>query len=88
MGGRSPETTDREILEIFCQSGEPVLSTREISSALSYSQPGTYRRLKSLNEEGLIESKMIGDSKAWWLTDDGRRFLEETSEDFATEFGN
>lgn len=88
MGGRPPETSDREILAIFAKSEDPVLSTGEISVVLSYSQPGTYRRLQKLEEEGLLRSKMIGDSKAWWLTEDGQRFLEDTDADFATDLEN
>jgi CTP-dependent riboflavin kinase len=85
MGGRPPDTTDREILSIFANSDEPVLSTTEIADTLSYSQGGTYKRLQQLGEEGLLRSKMIGDSKAWWLTDSGQRFLEDTDADFATD---
>ena len=87
MGGRPPDTTDREILSIFADSDEPVLSTTEVADTLSYSQGGTYKRLQKLGEERLLCSKMIGDSKAWWLTEDGQRFLKETDADFATDLG-
>ncbi|MUV60012.1 winged helix-turn-helix transcriptional regulator [Halobacterium sp. CBA1126] len=85
MGGRPPDTTDREILGIFSTSDDPVLSTTEVADQLSYSQPGTYSRLAELEEEGLLHSKDIGNAKAWWLTDDGQRFLEDTNANFAAD---
>jgi CTP-dependent riboflavin kinase len=85
MGGRPPDTTDREILRIFSNSNEPVLSTTDIANQLSYSQPGTYSRLAELKEEVFLHSKDIGNAKAWWLTDAGQRFLEDTDADFATD---
>ena len=85
MGGRPPETTDREILEIFSNSKDPVLSTTEVADQLSYSQPGTYSRLAELRGEGLLYSKDIGNAKAWWLTDNGQLFLEDSKADFAGE---
>jgi CTP-dependent riboflavin kinase len=87
MGGRPPDTTDREILSIFADSDEPVLSTTEVADTLSYSQGGTYKRLQQLGEEGLLRSKMIGDSKAWWLTEDGQDFLNKTTADFVSNLG-
>jgi DNA-binding Lrp family transcriptional regulator len=88
MGGRPPDTTDREILSLFDRADAPVLSTADIAEDLSYSLQGTLSRLTALEEEGVIDSRKIGNAKAWWLTDAGRRFLEDTSEDFATQLGN
>jgi predicted transcriptional regulator len=85
MAGRPPDTTDREILSIFVESGEHILSTVEVSKALSYSQGGTYKRLDSLEEAGLLKTKNLGNANAWWLTDRGKEFLE-SSEDFADDW--
>ncbi|MCG1002852.1 MULTISPECIES: winged helix-turn-helix transcriptional regulator [Halobacterium] len=76
MAGRPPDTTDREILAIFADSDEPILSTVEVSEVLSYSQGGTYKRLDALEDAGLLASKNLGNANAWWLTDAGRDFLQ------------
>lgn len=75
MGGRPPDTTDREILRLFSESKEYVISTMEVAESLSYSHNGAYKRLKKLAEEGLLGTKKIGDASAWWLTDEGKAFL-------------
>lgn len=80
MGGRPPETTDIEILEVFIQSDDLVLSTREVSEKIAYSQPGTYKRLRTLEEKDWLGSKMLGDVRAWWLTDKGRTQLNKEHE--------
>lgn len=69
MGGRPEETSDDEILDVFRSSADPVLSTAEVADALSYSQAGTYKRLVKLRDEGKINSKMLGDVRAWWIAE-------------------
>ncbi|WP_439028495.1 helix-turn-helix domain-containing protein [Haloarchaeobius sp. DT45] len=86
MGGRKPTVSDFEILSIFTSSGEHVLSASEVTDELPIGQTGTYRRLKSLSERGLLETKKVGQGRAWWITDEGRKFLEEADpEDFDLE---
>mgnify|MGYP006276190093 CR=1 FL=1 len=69
MTGRPADTSDEEILDFFRSSEEVVFSTSEVAEALSYSQPGIYRRLIKLEEEGKLNSKTLGGTRAWWLTD-------------------
>ncbi|WP_353633367.1 winged helix-turn-helix domain-containing protein (plasmid) [Halobacterium sp. NMX12-1] len=85
MGGRPPDTTDREILVLFRDADDPVLSTSDIADQLSYSLQGTLSRLTTLEQEKVLDSRKIGNAKAWWLTEDGQRFLEDTDADFATD---
>ncbi|WP_256412382.1 hypothetical protein [Halorubrum rubrum] len=72
MAGRPEDTTDKEIIEFFRNSGDLVFSTGEIAEALSYSQPGMFKRLTKLEEEGKVESKKLGGTKAWWLVERGK----------------
>lgn len=69
MAGRPEDTTDDEILKFFRESEDPVFSTGEVANALSYSQPGMFKRLRKLEREGKIESKKLGGTKAWWITE-------------------
>ena len=80
MGGRKPTVSDEEILSILVTSDDPVLAATEVSESLSIGQTGTYRRLRRLEEEGLVASKKIGQGRAWWVTDDGRVVVEESAE--------
>lgn len=65
--GRKPTDTDDDILELFRESDDPVLSTREVADQLSISRRATYERLRKLSEEGKLEAKKIGGrSFVWW----------------------
>lgn len=69
MAGRRPDVSDEEILEIFRQTSDPVLSTSEVADELGYSTQGTAARLHELANEERLETKMVGNSRAWWLAD-------------------
>jgi predicted transcriptional regulator len=78
MGGRKPTVSDSEILAIFADSEDPVLSAPEVAENVSIGSQGTYQRLKELHDRGLLATKKVGQGRAWWLTPEGRTFLEET----------
>jgi biotin operon repressor len=75
MAGRKRTVSDREILLVFKEAADPVLSAPEVSEELPIGETGTYKRLRELREEGLLASKKIGQGRAWWLTDEGRSCL-------------
>lgn len=68
--------TDEEILQIFADNSDPALTTSEVAEKLQMSQQGAYSRLEDLVDRGLIDTKMFGQGRGWWLTDDGRDLLE------------
>lgn len=72
MGGRPPETSDREYLRLLQESEEPVLFTSEVAAAVGVTQQGAYNRLQELQERGFLDSKK-GQERVWWLTDRGWR---------------
>jgi uncharacterized membrane protein len=76
-GGRKPVVTDKQILRLFTEADDPVLSAPELADELPISKTGVYKRLRDLDERGLIDSKKFGQGKAWWITDDGRSYLED-----------
>jgi len=81
MGGRKPIVSDYEILEIFASTEDPVLSAPEVSEEIKIGKQGTYQRLKELHERGLLGTKKVGQGRAWWITNTGREFLEESDPD-------
>ncbi|MFC4406397.1 helix-turn-helix domain-containing protein [Haloarchaeobius iranensis] len=80
MGGRKPTVSDREILGIFAETTEPVLSASEVADQLPIGQTGTYQRLRELHDRGLLDTKKVGQGRAWWITDEGRTFVDEESD--------
>lgn len=68
--GRKPTVSDEEILDVFRNSSDPVLTTAEVADQISISQRGTFDRLDSLKDEGVIEMKKVGTTGAvWWFPD-------------------
>lgn len=70
MAGRPPDVSDDEILRVFQDSSDLVLFTGEIADELPIGDNGTRKRLKELEEKGLVKSKKRGKVIVWWLTDE------------------
>lgn len=73
MGGRPPETTDKQYLRFVAGADAPIIFTSEAAAEFGVTQQGAYARLDELREAGLVDSK-TGTETAWWLTEAG---LEE-----------
>lgn len=69
--------SDDQLLRIFKESKDPVLSAPEIADELPISKTGVYKRLRDLQERDLLTSKKIGQGRAWWITGSGEEFLDE-----------
>ena len=70
-GGRKPRATDKDILGVFRSTSDPVLSTSEVADELPIKRRGTLDRLRSLKDDGDLDSKQIGGrNTVWWLRDD------------------
>jgi hypothetical protein len=66
-GGRKPRVTDEDILALFDETTDPVLSTAEIADALPIGRRGVLDRLHNLDDEGKLEHKNIGGRNiVWW----------------------
>jgi hypothetical protein len=84
-GGRKPRVTDKDLLDVFRQTNDPVLSTAEVADEIPIQRRGTLRRLRSLEAAGDLDSKSIGGrNTVWWLSDltpnAGDRDTSETGE--------
>jgi Mn-dependent DtxR family transcriptional regulator len=65
--GRKPTVSDEEILEVFQQSSDPVLTTKEVADEIGIGRRGAFERLRDLADEGELEMKKIGETGAvWW----------------------
>jgi len=66
--GRKPRVTDDEILQLFRDTSDPVLSTAEVTEQLSIKRSGSYKRLSSLRDDGQLTGKDIGGrNTVWWI---------------------
>ncbi|PSP56362.1 hypothetical protein BRC82_02390 [Halobacteriales archaeon QS_1_67_19] len=68
--GRKPRVSDDEILQLFRDTDDPVLSTAEVTDELSIKRSATYKRLSSLRDDGRLYNKQIGGrNTVWWLSE-------------------
>lgn len=83
-GGRKPRVTDQEILKVFREHRDPVLSTAEVADQLPIKRRGTLNRLRRLEEQGEVVSKQIGGrNTVWWLTGEPRAPSTPARDDIA-----
>jgi hypothetical protein len=67
-GGRKPRVTDKDLLDVFRDAEDPVLSTAEVAESVPIKRRGTLNRLRDLEDAGDLESKQIGGrNTVWWL---------------------
>jgi biotin operon repressor len=64
--GRKPRVTEEEILEVFREAAEPVLTAPEVAASLPIGRRALHNRLKQLEEKGQLVSKQAGRSTVWW----------------------
>lgn len=68
--GPKPSVTDEEILEVFRETSDPVLSTAEVAKQLPLERRSVYNRLVTLRDEERLDSKTIGGRNSiWWILD-------------------
>lgn len=68
--GRKPRVTDEEILQLFRETNDPVLSTAEVTEELPIKRSATYKRLASLQDDGKLTGKELGGrNNIWWIPD-------------------
>lgn len=67
--GRNADVTDEEILDVFRNASDPVLTTMEVGDQIGLQQRGTYERLRELEDEGKLQTKKAGQASVWWLAD-------------------
>jgi predicted transcriptional regulator len=71
--GRKPEVSDKDILSVFRQAADPVLTTSEVADQLEIRHRGTFDRLNQLASEGRIHKKKVGEKGTVWWSEEALR---------------
>ena len=80
-GGRKPRVSDRDLLDVFRSTTDPVLSTAEVADAVPIKRRGVLNRLRDLEDAGELASKQIGGrNTVWWILDGGDADTFDTEE--------
>jgi len=65
--GRKPTVSNEEILAVFVNAEDPVLMADEVAESLPIGRRAVYNRLRSLEDQGFLQSKKTGArSTVWW----------------------
>lgn len=65
--GPKPQVSDDELLKVFENSVDPVLTASELAEHVSIERRSVYDRLRKLEEDSVLESKKVGGrTTVWW----------------------
>lgn len=76
--GRKKETGDDVLLREFLLSDDPCMVTKEVAEAVDMSRQGVSGRLKELEADGWLNSKVPGRDRIYWLTTSGEHRARES----------
>jgi len=93
-GGKFEEkVTEQDMLKVFDRADVPVLTASDLADVLPVGRDTVYRRLRDMNDEGLVGKKEAGArAVVWWakvapeLSDEAKERVEEARKDI--EEGN
>jgi predicted transcriptional regulator len=74
--GPDPEVDKEQIIRELILAHPPVLGASDIAERTGISRQAIHRRLRQMQEDGLVNSRKIGRVRVWWPTDQGREFAD------------
>ena len=78
--GPDRQATNRQILKEIRNHYSPAVGASEIADRIEVSRQTVDRHLRELDDEGLVNTRKIGRVRVWWLSDEGRLFLDQKSQ--------
>ena len=78
--GPDRQATNRQILKEIRNHYSPAVGASEIADRIEVSRQTVDRHLRELDDEGLVSTRKIGRVRVWWLSDEGRLFLDQKSQ--------
>ena len=78
--GPDRQATNKQILREVRNHYSPAVGASEVAERVEVSRQTVDRHLRNLEEEGLVNTRKIGRVRVWWLSDDGKVFLDKKSQ--------
>jgi predicted ArsR family transcriptional regulator len=70
-GTYEPEVSDADILTVFLESENQVLTAKQVAGEVSIGRKAVLERLQRLEERGVLERMEVGArAVVWWPVDD------------------
>lgn len=87
MSNRGPDkkATVQQILQLMENYDRPVWTASSIAEELNVSRPPVQDRLKDVEEDPRVKTMQVGNTKAYYLTDEDPRPIEEQHKDSIIE---
>lgn len=76
--GPNRQATTEGILHAIRDIYGPAAGTSEIAEKVGVSRQAVDKHLRELADEGLVNTRKIGQVRVWWLSDDGERMISDT----------
>jgi predicted transcriptional regulator of viral defense system len=66
-GTYEAEVSDEDLLDVFRESGKPVLTATQVAGEVSIGRKAVLERLRELEERGVLERMEVGArAVVWW----------------------
>jgi len=78
--GPDRQATNKQILLEVRNHYSPAVGASEVAERIEVSRQTVDRHLRELDEEGLVNTRKIGRVRVWWLSDEGKLYLDEKSQ--------
>ena len=78
QSGRRRDVSNHELLVAGRNIPEPVFTSTEVGDRIKMSQQGVSKRLRKIEQDGLLCTAMKGSSRIWWLSYRGQKFVDES----------
>lgn len=75
--GPNRKATDRRILEAINDVYSPAVGTAEIAERVGVERQTADKHLRKLADDGLVETRLIGQVRVWWLSSAGKKRLDD-----------
>ena len=77
--GPDRELDDVDVLRAVRDIYGPAVGASEVADELGVQRQTADKYLRRLAEEGYIRTRMVGQSRVWWLSDEGELKLSKRS---------
>jgi predicted transcriptional regulator len=75
--GPDRRATDERILAAIHDAYSPAVGTSEIADRVGVQRQTVDKHLRNLEDDGLVHTRLIGQVRVWWLSDAGKKYLDE-----------
>jgi len=77
--GPDRQATDEKVLSAIKDHYAPAVGTSDIADEIGVARQTVDNRLRDLWDTGHVDSKKVGRSRIWWITNTGEKLLMESA---------